>query len=50
MQLPIYLDYSSTNPVDSRVAAKMMECLTLDGNFGNWLRGRICLAGKPKRQ
>ncbi len=35
MQLPIYLDYSSTNPVDSRVAAKMMECLTLDGNFGN---------------
>ena len=35
MQLPIYLDYSSANPVDSRVAAKMMECLTLDGNFGN---------------
>ncbi|MGB1747349.1 MAG: IscS subfamily cysteine desulfurase [Pseudohongiellaceae bacterium] len=35
MQLPIYLDYSSTNPVDPRVAAKMMECLTLDGNFGN---------------
>lgn len=35
MQLPIYLDYSSTNPVDTRVAAKMMECLTLDGNFGN---------------
>jgi len=35
MQLPIYLDYSSTNPVDTRVAAKMAECLTLDGNFGN---------------
>ncbi len=35
MQLPIYLDYSSTNPVDPRVASKMMECLTLDGNFGN---------------
>ena len=35
MQLPIYLDYSSTNPVDPRVAAKMMECLTLDGNLGN---------------
>ena len=35
MQLPIYLDYSSTNPVDPRVAAKMAECLTLDGNFGN---------------
>jgi cysteine desulfurase len=35
MQFPIYLDYSSTNPVDPRVAAKMVECLTLDGNFGN---------------
>ena len=35
MQLPIYLDYSSTNPVDPSVASKMMECLTLDGNFGN---------------
>ena len=35
MQLPIYLDYSSTNPVDPRVASKMMECLTLGGNFGN---------------
>ena len=35
MQLPIYLDYSSTNPVDPRVAAKMVECITLDGNFGN---------------
>lgn len=35
MQLPIYLDYSSTNPVDPRVAAKMVECLTLNGNFGN---------------
>ena len=35
MQLPIYLDYSSTNPVDPRVASKMMECLTLEGNFGN---------------
>ena len=35
MKLPIYLDYSATTPVDPRVAAKMMECLTLDGNFGN---------------
>ena len=35
MQLPTYLDYSSTNPVDPRVAAKMVECLTLNGNFGN---------------
>ncbi len=35
MKLPIYLDYSATTPVDSRVAAKMIECLTNEGNFGN---------------
>lgn len=35
MQLPIYLDYSSTTPVDPRVAEKMMACLTTDGVFGN---------------
>lgn len=35
MHLPIYLDYSATTPVDPRVAEKMSECLTLDGNFGN---------------
>ncbi|MCC2614943.1 IscS subfamily cysteine desulfurase [Aestuariibacter halophilus] len=35
MKLPIYLDYSSTTPVDPRVAEKMMACLTNDGNFGN---------------
>ena len=35
MKLPIYLDYSATTPVDPRVAAKMVECLTIDGNFGN---------------
>ena len=35
MQKPIYLDYLATTPVDPRVAAKMMECLTLEGNFGN---------------
>ncbi|MCZ6830819.1 MAG: IscS subfamily cysteine desulfurase [Gammaproteobacteria bacterium] len=35
MQLPIYLDYSATTPVDPRVAEKMSECLSLDGNFGN---------------
>jgi cysteine desulfurase len=35
MKLPIYLDYSATTPVDPRVAAKMCECLTPDGNFGN---------------
>ena len=35
LKLPIYLDYSSTTPVDPRVAAKMAECLTTEGNFGN---------------
>ena len=31
----IYLDYASTTPVDPRVATKMMEYLTPDGEFGN---------------
>lgn len=35
MKLPIYLDYSATTPVDPRVAQKMCECLTAEGNFGN---------------
>mgnify|MGYP000913444350 CR=1 FL=1 len=35
MKLPIYLDYSATTPVDPRVAQKMADCLTMDGNFGN---------------
>ena len=35
MQLPIYMDYSATTPVDPRVAEKMAQCLTTDGLFGN---------------
>ena len=35
MHFPIYLDYSSTTPVDPRVAEKMMECLTIEGIYGN---------------
>ena len=35
MKLPINLDYSATTPVDPRVAEKMCDCLTLQGNFGN---------------
>lgn len=34
-QLPIYLDYAATTPVDPRVAEAMSLCLTMDGNFGN---------------
>ena len=35
MKTPIYFDYSATTPVDPRVAEKMCDCLTLEGNFGN---------------
>jgi len=35
MELPIYLDYAATTPVDPAVAEKMSECLTMNGNFGN---------------
>lgn len=31
----VYLDYAATTPVDERVAARMAECLTRDGLFGN---------------
>jgi cysteine desulfurase len=32
---PVYLDYAATTPVDVRVAARMAECLTEEGEFGN---------------
>ncbi len=35
LNIPIYLDYSATTPVDPRVAKKMSECLTINGSFGN---------------
>ncbi len=35
LQVPVYLDYSATTPVDPRVAEKMCAFLTRDGNFGN---------------
>ncbi len=35
MKQPIYLDYAATTPVDPIVANAMMDCLTLDGQFGN---------------
>ena len=35
MKMPIYFDYSATTPVDKRVADKMIDCLTMEGNFGN---------------
>ncbi len=31
----MYLDCAATTPVDPRVAARMAECLTLEGSFGN---------------
>jgi len=33
--LPIYFDYAATTPVDPRVVKVMIDCLTLEGNFGN---------------
>ena len=33
--LPIYLDYSATTPVDPRVADEMHRYLTMGGQFGN---------------
>lgn len=35
LKLPIYLDYSATTPIDERVAAKMADYLTIEGQFGN---------------
>lgn len=35
MKTPIYLDYAATTPIDPRVADKMVECMTMEGNFGN---------------
>lgn len=32
---PIYFDYAATTPVDDRVAQKMVEFLTREGEFGN---------------
>jgi cysteine desulfurase len=31
----IYLDYAATTPVDQRVAEQMLQCLTMNGDFGN---------------
>jgi cysteine desulfurase len=35
INVPIYMDYSATTPVDERVAEKMAQCLTRQGHFGN---------------
>ena len=35
IKLPMYLDYSATTPIDQRVADKMTQYLTIDGEFGN---------------
>ena len=35
INLPIYLDYSATTPIDQRVAEKMAQFLTIEGRFGN---------------
>jgi cysteine desulfurase len=35
MKKPIYMDYAATTPMDPRVAHKMAQYLTLEGDFGN---------------
>lgn len=35
MQLPVYLDYAATTPVDPEVAETMARYLGMDGHFGN---------------
>ena len=35
MRLPLYFDYSATTPADKRVADAMIQCMTVEGNFGN---------------
>jgi len=35
MLTPTYMDYSATTPVDARVAKKMANYLTMEGDFGN---------------
>lgn len=35
MTRPIYMDYMATTPMDKRVAEKLKDYLTLDGEFGN---------------
>ncbi len=35
MRKPVYLDYAATTPVAPLVAARMAECLTLEGTFAN---------------
>ena len=35
LNVPVYLDYLSTTPVDPRVADAMIQCLSMDGVFGN---------------
>jgi len=34
-ELPLYLDYAATTPVDDRVIEAMLACLGRQGNFGN---------------
>jgi cysteine desulfurase len=47
--LPLYLDYAATTPVDPAVAAVMGECLTLAGTFGNPSSAHVYGAAAARR-
>ena len=49
MSVPTYMDYSATTPVDKRVAKKMMQYLTMDGDFAIQQAILITTAGKQMK-
>ena len=50
INLPIYMDYASTTPVDPRVAKKISDHLTLMEILETLLHALTSLVGKQKRR
>jgi len=48
MNLPIYLDYASTTPVDPAVADKMMQFLTPTGSLATRRHAPMFLVGRQR--
>ena len=47
---PILPRLPGDHPVGPRVAEKMVQCLAMDGNFGNPLRAPIATDGRRRRR